>query len=364
MQAGLRLLGPVEVLGPDGARRAGGPKERCLLTVLGVHAGRVVAEDRLVEALWDGHPPRSAAKTLQNYVLRLRRVLAGSGAGRIVTRPPGYLLDATASDAALAESLIADGRRALERGAPAAALEVLDRALALWRGPSLHEFADREFARSEAARLDELRASAAEDRIAAVLALGRHHEAVAALEVLVAEQPLRERRWTQLMLALYRDGRQAEALEAYRRLRAVLATQLGVDPGPEARRLEAAVLAHDEALLALPRPARRGRSAPCVGRDRELAVLLRRVAAAADGDGGVVLVRGEPGIGKTRLLAELGAAAAARGATVLSGRCPEGGALPFHPFAEALRPRLDGPGAPTGELGTGLAPLAPGRAPE
>ncbi|GAA2554346.1 hypothetical protein GCM10010210_29690 [Pseudonocardia hydrocarbonoxydans] len=339
----LRLLGPVEVLGRDGSVRPVGPKERrCLLAVLAVHRGEVVAEDRLVEALWAGSPPRTAAKTLQNYVLRLRRALDGGGVA-IRTRSPGYLLDGTDAggagppdtDAALAEARIAAGRRAAARDDHAGAVTAFDEALALWRGPGLVEFADRDFARTTAARLAELRASAEEDRVASLLALGRHREAVAALEAMVADHPLRERRWAQLMLALYRDGRQAEALETHRRLRAVLAGELGVEPGPDVRALHAAVLAHDPALAVLPTAVPGGRGA-FVGRERELGALRGHVADAAAGRGGVVLVRGEPGIGKTRLLAELASAAEAGGARVLTGRCPEGGALPFHPFAEAL----------------------------
>lgn len=355
----LRLLGPVEVLGRDGAVRPVGPKERCLLAVLAVHRGEVVAEDRLVDALWQGDPPRTAAKTLQNYVLHLRRALDGGGVA-IRTRAPGYLLDAPDTDApdtdaALAEEGIGAGRRALARGDHAGALTALDGALALWRGPGLEEFADRPFARTAAARLAELRASAAEDRVAALLALGRHREAVAALEAVVADHPLRERGWAQLMLALYRDGRQAEALEVHRRLRAVLADELGVEPGPEVRALHAAVLAHDPALAA---PAAAGGRGTFVGRERELGALRAHVAEAAAGRGGVVLVRGEPGIGKTRLLAELASAARAGGACVLTGRCPEGGALPFHPFAEALGRHGD-----DGDDDPAVAALVPAGAP-
>ncbi len=340
MRPALRVLGPIEAVGPGGVVALGGPKERCLLAVLAVHAGTVVAEDRLIDALWAGSPPRTAAKTLQNYVLRLRRRLAGSGLA-IRTRPPGYVVEAT-TDAGLAESLAAEGRRAAEAGEHERATARFDAALALWRGPSLVEFADRDFARAEAARLDELRESVDEDRVGSVLALGRHHEAVATCETLVAAQPLRERRWTQLMLALYRDGRQAEALDAFRRLRAVLVEQLGVEPGPDARRLEAAILAHDPALVPRHR-VRRGAVAPCFGRERELATLLGHVADADAGRGRVTLLSGEPGIGKTRLLAELAAEATRRGAQVLSGRCFEGaGALPFHPFAEAVDAYLRG----------------------
>lgn len=329
----VRLLGPVEVVGPDGLRRAVGPKERSLLAVLAVHGGEVVAEDRLVDALWADAPPRTASKTLQNYVLRLRRVL-GEGAA-IRTRPPGYLLDAPGTDVALAESGIAAARRAAARGDHAAAVTAFDEALALWRGPALDEFADRAFARTTAARLAELRAAAAEDRAESVLALGRPGDAIALLEPFVADHPLRERGWTQLMLALYRAGRQAESLEAYRRLRAVLDVELGIEPGPQARTLHAALLAQDRSLLAAP-PVRQVRGRSFVGRERELGLLRSHVDDAAAGRGGVVLLRGEPGIGKTRLLAELAAAAGAGGATVLAGRCPEGGAVAFHPFAEAL----------------------------
>lgn len=334
----------------------GGPKERCLLTVLAVYVGEVVAEDRLVDALWEGSPPRTATKTLQNYVMRLRRRLDSYGGGVIVTRAPGYVLDGLDTDVVVAESLIAEGRRAVAGGDEALAIAKFDEALALWRGPAIVEFADRSFAHTEAGRLDELRASVAEERIDAVLAAGRHHEVIADCEGLVAAQPLRERRWAQLMLALYRDGRQGEALEAYRRLRAVLVDQLGVDPGPEARRLEAAILGHDAALL--PRPSVTVRVArplmPCFGRERELTTLLGHVADAAASRGRATFLCGEPGIGKTRLLAALAVAAAGCGAEVLSGRCLEGsGALPFHPFVEAIETHLDVVGPPSGGLDLG-----------
>ena len=283
MPAVLRVLGPVEVVGPDGEVQLGGPKERCLLAVLAVHHGEVVAEDCLVDALWDGMPPRTAAKTLQNYVMRVRRRLEGVGGAAIMTRPPGYVLDGSLTDVRLVETLVAEGRRSAGRGDHGTAIARFDEALGLWRGATLAEFADRSWARTEAARLDELRASVAEERVAAFLASGRHHEAIAECEKLVAEEPLRERRWAQLMLALYRDGRQGEALAAYRRLRDVLADQLGVDPGSEARCLEAAILAQDPALVL--RPRRRGRSegTPCVGRERELDTLLGHLADAEAG---------------------------------------------------------------------------------
>jgi DNA-binding SARP family transcriptional activator len=360
----VRVLGPLELVGSEGMAPLGGAKERRLLAVLAVHSGEVVADDRLVDALWDGDPPRTASKTLQNYVLRLRRALRECAGCAIVTRPPGYRLDGV-TDAAQAESLIAKARRATEVGEYRAAINVFDQALGLWRGQSLAEFVELSFARGEAVRLDELRASAAEDRMAAVLALGRHHEAIAELETMVADEPLRERRWTLLMLALYRDGRQGDALVAYRRLGALLGEQLGVDPGLEVQRLEAAILAHDVSLLSVGGTVTvrtgLGSAAPCLGRDREIALLLAHLDEAAAGRGRVVLLAGEAGIGKTRLLGELDALAEARGARVLSGRCVEGaGALPFQPFAEALDTYFEEGGElPTAECAAALAVLVP-----
>ena len=346
MDVVVRLLGPVDVVGPTGEVRLGGPKERCLLSVLATAPGRVVPEDQLVDALWDGHPPRTSTKTLQNYVLRLRRRLGGTA---IVTCAPGYRLTTIATDVDAARASIVRGRREAAAGRFDAAVRAFDEALALWRGRALAEFADRPFARAEAAALEELRATTVEERMAALLAAGDHADVVAQCERLVAEEPLRERRWAHLMLALYRDGRQGEALEAYRRLAGLLDDELGVEPGPEVRALEAAILVHDPALgLGARSPgAGPGRTATaCVGRDVELATLLGHLADAEDGRGRVTLLRGEPGIGKTRLLGELATRADARGALVLRGRCPEAGGLPYHPFTEALEACLEGAVAP------------------
>jgi len=210
------ILGPVELVGEEPVS-LGGVKERCLLAVLAVHCGQAVSTGCLVDALWADAPPRTATKTLQNYVLRVRRALARAGGPAIATLPAGYSLRAAPGvvDAMLAESLIGEGRRKMAAGDPAGATRLLRHSLGLWRGPALGEFAGYPFAAAEASRLEELRAAALEDLFDAELALGRHHELAGELEALVAEGALRERRWGQLMVALYRDGRQAEALEAF-----------------------------------------------------------------------------------------------------------------------------------------------------
>lgn len=242
-----RMLGPFEV------RRAGevvplGPgRSAALLAMLLIHANEVVAADRLVEELWAGEPPATAPHALQVHVSSLRKLL---GAGAIVTRRPGYLLPvpAGACDAVRFESLLAGGGRALEDQAAADALRLLDEALALWRGPVLADLADQPFVATEATRLEELRLVATERWVDAGLALGRHAELVSELEGMVRRYPLRENVWSQLIVALYRSGRQADALRTYQRLREVLAEELGLEPSPELRRLEGMVLRQDREL--------------------------------------------------------------------------------------------------------------------
>jgi DNA-binding SARP family transcriptional activator len=332
------ILGPVELTGEERVP-LGGVKERCLLAALAVHCGEAVSVASLVDALWGDDPPRTATKTLQNYVLRVRRALAQAKGATIATLPDGYCLRAApdATDAGLAERLIAEGRRETASGDPAAAARLLRQALDLWRGPALGEFADRPFAAAEAMRLEELHETALEDLFDAELTLGHHHEMVGGLEALVTSSPLRERRWGQLMLALYRDGRQAEALDAFGRLRQILAQDLGVDPSAELRHLHQAILRQSPRLAWHP-PLRPTAGPGYFGRDREMSRLLGRFDDAAAGrGGGVVLLAGEPGIGKSRTLRQLADAARAGLAVVLAGRCAEGGwTPPFRPFAEAI----------------------------
>ena len=243
------VLGPLEAYADGRSVPVGGGRQRALLALLLVHAGEVVSRDRLIEELWAGDPPPGASQSLDAYLSRMRRAFREAGAGDILaTRAPGYMLHAEETDARRFEALAAEGRQALAAGEEGRAAQVLTEALALWRGAAYAEVADEPWARAEAGRLAGLRLSATEDRIEAELALGRHAALVPELELLVSREPTRERLAGQLMLALYRSGRQADALSAYRAVRRSLVEELGIEPGPELRRLEAAVLAQDPAL--------------------------------------------------------------------------------------------------------------------
>jgi DNA-binding SARP family transcriptional activator len=251
MNAGeFRLLGPLEVRVRGESLPLGGLKQRALLAVLLLHANRTVARERLIDELWGDAPPETAVKAVHGYVSRLRKVLP---AGTLQTRPSGYMLalDAALVDVHRVDQLVAEAR---EAGAAAAAC-LLREALELRRGEPLAEFGDEPFARLEAGRLEDLRLVALEERIEADLELGRHHALVGELEALAAVHPHRERFRGQLMLALYRSGRQAEALEAFREAREKLG-ELGLEPGALLRRLERQILNQAEELEL---PDRRGR---------------------------------------------------------------------------------------------------------
>ncbi len=248
-----RILGPLEILVDGAPVRIGGRKERALLTLLALHAGEVLGPDRLIEGLWGEAPPASAMKTLQTYVVHVRRALEQGAPGAqspILTRARGYLLDVAAEgiDAGRFERLVAEGRLALGERRYQAASDVLREALSLWRGGALADLDPDGPAQAEIARLDEERMRALEARIDADLGRGAHADVVPELQGLVAVHPLRETLRAQLMLALYRSGRQAEALDAYQRARGLLVQELGIEPGPTLRRLEEQILRQDAAL--------------------------------------------------------------------------------------------------------------------
>ena len=283
----------------------GGPKQRALLAILLLEANHAVSADRLIDALWGDHPPDTAKNTLQVYVSQLRKLLPE---GALETVPPGYRLSVApeALDLARFEELAQQGRAALGIGDAATAAQALGAALALWRGPALADLALEEFAQADAARLEELRLAVLEDRIEADLVLGRHGALVAELERLIQENPFRERLRAQLMLALYRSGRQAEALAVYQRTRRTLVDELGIEPGESLRQLEQAILAHDPSLDApegggtaegVPVP-----TTPLLGRELELAALSE---LCRRDDVRLVTLTGIGGIGKTRLALEL-----------------------------------------------------------
>ena len=238
-----RLLGPLEVLESDRPVPLGRGRQRALFALLLIHANEVVSTDRLIDELWGDAPPRTALKSVQVYVSHLRKAL---GDGRLVTQPPGYVLRAEPSevDVGRFERLVADA----DGEDPQIAADGLRRALELWHGPALADMAYEPFAQAEIARLEELRAAATEKRIDADLACGRHAELIGELESLVAHRPYWERLRAQLMLALYRSGRQADALAAYRKARTELSEGLGLEPSEELRELEQAILRHDPSL--------------------------------------------------------------------------------------------------------------------
>jgi DNA-binding SARP family transcriptional activator len=246
------LLGPLEVDDGERSVKITSAKQRALLAVLLLNANQVVSSDRLIEAVWEGAPPETAAKSLQVLVSQLRKLV---GKERLETRAPGYVIRVGEGELDL-DRFDAHLRRARQASPPEAATALRD-ALALWRGPSLADFAFNSFAQVEIARLEELRLEATEERIEADLAIGRHRSVVGELDALVAEFPLRERLRGLFMLGLYRSGRQAEALQAYQDARHALVEQLGIEPGRSLRDLEQAILRQDPALdvVAQPRPA-------------------------------------------------------------------------------------------------------------
>jgi DNA-binding SARP family transcriptional activator len=338
------VLGTLEVRAGDGPLPLGAPKQRAVLALLLLHANRVVSRERLIDELWGENPPETAVTAVQVYVSRLRKLLPE---GKLVTRSPGYLLEVEPEslDVQRFERLIAEAREA----DPARASSLLREALALWRGPPLADLGEP-FARVEAGRLQDLRLTALEGRIEADLALGHHAEIVGELEVLITEHPQHERLRRHLMLALYRSGRQADALEAYRQARAAL-DELGIEPGAALRELEKQILIQAETLelprervlapelaepVALPGALVPTPPFPFVGRSSQLAAVRTLLERAERGEGGLALLTGEAGSGKTRLVRELAHEAAARGVLVLYGASDPAVRVPYQPLREWL----------------------------
>jgi DNA-binding SARP family transcriptional activator len=358
----ISVLGPLEARRSDGGAELplGGLRQRAVLARLAVAGGDTVPVDRMVDDLWDGEPPPSAVNTLQSYVSNLRRELR-TGDDLIVERSgPGYRLSSSV------ELVSQDFERLVAAASDAPLGErvrILDEALGLWRGPALVELADQAWAEAEAARLDELRLSAMEARHQALLDTGQHQLVVGDLERAVAEHPLREGLTAQLVLALYRSGRQADALRAYERTRALLADELGLDPMPELVALADRVLVQDPDLAAppaaaatgapapapvstgaplaieapLPRPAAVGLEHGLLGRDAELAGLDRALDGLRNGDTRVVIVEGEAGVGKTTLVSAAVTRVHEAGGLVLWGRCAAEHLVAYQPVLDAVR---------------------------
>ena len=346
-----RLLGPLEVIDGATAVALGGRKSRALLGRLALDVNRTVSVQRLIDDLWGDAAPQSAPKMVQIAVSQLRKAMP---AAMLLTRPPGYVLEAAADavDVNRFVRLRRDGRAALAAGDAGTASERLREALELWRGPALAEFSEP-FARAEGAHLEELRNVCIEERIEADLALGRHADVVGELEALVARHPLREALHGQLMLALYRSGRQAEALATYDGFRRRLDAELGIEPSAALKTLQSRILnqardldLRDHGGAAAAARARPEAAAPptvddpFVGRIEELDRLEAALAAAAASHGGLVLIAGTAGMGKTRLVSASAGRATERGTAVLRGHCIQlvGTGLPFLPLVEALRP--------------------------
>ena len=282
----IRLLGPFEVLAGGTPADVGGSKRQALLAMLALRQGRVVDVDGLVDGLWGEELPAAPRNALHHHIARLRAAL---GEESIVGSADGYALKGARVDAVRFEELLAETRSALRDGDAPAAADAVASALALWRGSALQGLTGTAWFSAEARRLETLHVDALEEDFEVRLALGEHRELTPALRSALADNPFRERLWGQLMLALYRSGRQADALETFQEARRVLADELGLEPGPELRRLQEAILAHDPAIAAVPVVRRRRGNLPApstsfVGREDELAQVAGASARAPPRD--------------------------------------------------------------------------------
>jgi DNA-binding SARP family transcriptional activator len=347
-----RILGPLEAFDGERALSLGGTRQRAVLALLLLHANEALSRDLIIDRLWGESPPPTAAKVLQNCVSALRKELpAGGEALRTVGGAYALKVEPGELDRDRFEHALAKGRAALGSGDGEHAAEQFRLALELWRGAPLSDFAYESFAQEEIVRLEELHLAAVEDRIDAELACGRAEELVPELEALVGRHPVRERLRRQLMLALYRAGRQAEALAAYRDARETLLGELGIEPTRAVQELEKAILAQDPALdverrrPAVAAPPGRHAATPVLGRDAEIAVFEAGLDDALAGRGRLFVLVGPPGAGKTQLADEVASRAKARGALVRWGRGWDGSdAPPYLPWRQAIRdlPAHDG----------------------
>jgi DNA-binding SARP family transcriptional activator/tetratricopeptide (TPR) repeat protein len=362
----VRLLGPIEVLGPSGAHvNLGSRKQRSLLAILALAHDHVVSADRLIDDLWEGDPPERAIVSLYSYVSNLRQLLEprrDAPPSVLTTVPPGYALRVPdiAVDVRRFELAAHDVSDLLEQQNWRALRATAHRALSWWRGPALGEFSTEPFAALHAARLEELRQVMVEDLCESRVEMNDGH-VIADLDRFVSEHPLRERAWGLLMRALYAGGRQSDALRTYQRARSILSDELGVEPGPQLRDLERSILRHDDPLGDIGGGRERstmrvsasepptsssvdghvgnptGSHLPIVGRTSELRI-CREVLDDTTRGPRALIAGGEPGIGKTRLIEEVAALAAADGALVLWGRSPDAGPSPaFWPWLPTLR---------------------------
>jgi predicted ATPase len=297
----IRLLGPFEVLAGGAIADVGGSKRQALLAMLALRPGRVVGVDMLVDALWGEELPAAPRNALHHHIARLRAAL---GEEAILGSADGYALSKADVDAMQFEELLAETRAALRDGDLFSAADAAESGLALWRGPALQGLDATTWFGAEARRLETLRVDALEEQFEVRLALGEHRELIPELRSALVDNPYRERLWGQLMLALYRGGRQADALETFQEARRVLAEELGLEPGPELRRLQDAILGHDPAIAAAPAARRRRGNLPAsstsfLGREDEL-----REARGLLDEHRLVTFTGAPGVGKSRLAVE------------------------------------------------------------
>jgi predicted ATPase/DNA-binding SARP family transcriptional activator len=296
----IRVLGPFEILVGGRAVGVSGSKRHGLLALLALRRGRVMAVDELIDALWGEELPAAPRNAMQHHVARLRAAL---GQGAIIAAADGYALADSRVDALRFEEALGEARAALREGDARTGAASVAMALSLWRGPALQGLTDTAWFRAEAQRLESLRVDALEEQFEAGLALGEHRELLSALRLTVDENPYRERLWGQLMLALYRSGRQADALEIFHDARRVFSDQLGLEPGPELRQLQEAILAQDPAIAAVPPAPRRGNlrtpTTLFVDRENELAKVVELLREHR-----LVTLTGPPGVGKSRLALE------------------------------------------------------------